>query len=477
MKTSPLDNFLQFEKKYNLFDVEIQSVPIWHLIRIHIYRNYYQKKPQNNLVNKPFKKNKMNFFTVIKQLPYFMFKNPLLSKKHKDILIFNHQRRVKNNGKYYCLYTDLLIPTLNHSNVILEKKYLNHHYKPIPNNNIFYLDYITFMTAIKWRILSLFSLNEKDMLVINKIRYIINNEFNLNIKYKEFTKIVQKHLNAFKIDLKYYEKILKRTQPKLIIEVVHYEETRFVINHLAKKYNIPTIELQHGVMGEHHIAYNFLGKPDLSCFPEYIFTFGNYWIDHTRFPINKNKLFSVGWPYLESKSSMIINENPKQQKVILIVSQDGQIAEELFKISKELLRKVDSNNYRILYKLHPKEYQFFDEIYSNYVDENLTFISNNSKDIYYYLSIADYVIGVASTVIFEALNYGLKPLILETNGHEYMHHLIDNNHATLIKSAKDVIEALSKETELQIDNLNYYWEDNSLSKMNKYIDLIINRNN
>jgi len=72
----------------------------------------------------------------------------------------------------------------------------------------------------------------------------------------------------FKYRIEYYSKVIKRIKPKLILEVVSYSESRYAVNHIASKFNIPTVELQHGTMGKYHIAYNFKKKINLSTFPD-----------------------------------------------------------------------------------------------------------------------------------------------------------------------------------------------------------------
>lgn len=53
-------------------------------------------------------------------------------------------------------------------------------------------------------------------------------------------------------------RIIKSISPKVIVEVVGYETNKMIINEIAHEMGISTIELQHGVIGRGHIAYNYL---------------------------------------------------------------------------------------------------------------------------------------------------------------------------------------------------------------------------
>ena len=111
----------------------------------------------------------------------------------------------------------------------------------------------------------------------------------------------------------YYLKLLDKVKPKIIIEVVSYSFNNLLINEVAKKYKIPTIELQHGTIGRYHIAYNFKKQIYLPTFPDYIFLFGEYWKNNTRFPISNGKLKVTGFPYFEHK--MNITKESKYHKL------------------------------------------------------------------------------------------------------------------------------------------------------------------
>lgn len=71
---------------------------------------------------------------------------------------------------------------------------------------------------------------------------------------------------------KYYEKIFKKKKPKIIMEQCYYSFHKMVLNEVAKKQKILVVELQHGVMGMGHPAYNILEK-NIASFSDYIFLF------------------------------------------------------------------------------------------------------------------------------------------------------------------------------------------------------------
>lgn len=83
------------------------------------------------------------------------------------------------------------------------------------------------------------------------------------------------------------------------MEVVSYSRRCMVVNEIAEEMDIPTVELQHGTMGEEHGAYNFPEGYKIKQFPKYVFLFSEYWINKASIPISQENRKIVGFPYLE----------------------------------------------------------------------------------------------------------------------------------------------------------------------------------
>ena len=122
--------FFDLEERYNLNYREIQGCYAWQLIRMHLYYDITRKTemfgaPQQKALSLADK-----FATF---LPFFknsLLHNPFSGKYHRDILIFDHPRKVIFNGEYCDIYSKFLVDFLkdDYSFEVLESPYLNHHY-------------------------------------------------------------------------------------------------------------------------------------------------------------------------------------------------------------------------------------------------------------------------------------------------------------------------------------------------------------
>ena len=480
-----IDKFLKFEYENDLFNKKIKGVKFWHYIRFSLYmdiaRQKYHSKEQAHTDLKNKKLIKI-MWPKFKQFPYFLYRNPLWRLHQKDILVLNHQRRVKNGNYYDCIYTDEILENIKRSYYVFEGPYLEKHFKPIRTKNIKYFDYIYFITLIKRKIFKFINPNfwtlcSKD---INELYLLLNNInkiFNVNIDFDKVIKETENIILNYKLSKNYYEKILNKVKPKIIVEVSSYSFSRFLFNEIATKRGIPTIELQHGIMGKYHIAYNFFKKMELSTFPDYIFLFGKRWKKDTRFPLKEGKLIVTGFPYFENRVNELryFNKNSNKEN-ILFVSSEG-IGRKLSKLAIELEKIIDPKKYNIIYKLHPNEYEKWKDIYPWLKNRHIDVIDNNNYDIYYYFNNSNYLVGVASTTIFEGLGFNLKIFIVKIGvSYKITEELSKKKYAKLVTSAEEIAYNLGQfEENKEIIQNQYYWEPNSMKKVIKNIERIIQK--
>ncbi len=473
-----INEFLKFESMNAFFNKKFQNVHYWPLIRFSLYRKIQNEKQNigqahTSIAGEPMVKRISYKF---KQFKNMIIYNPLLYRKKIDLLVLNHQRRVKDEDQYRCVYTDDFLESTAYQYVILEEPYLEQHYRPVPNDNILYTDYINLMVAIKRRISALKPLKKEEKHAIQHLVELLNETFNMTFTYDDIKQSVTAAVCSFKHKKRYYKKILKRTNPQAILEVVSYGGSRYVVNALAKEMNIPTIELQHGTMGKYHLAYNFKEKMNLSTFPDYIFTFGQFWKDVTRFPIADDKVKVVGWPYFERKLSYYkshTNKSNASKTTILFISQ-GTIGKALSDFAVKFSELIDISQYHIIYKLHPGEYNRWEKEYPWLKDTDIEVIDHNQHDMHYYFAQADIQVGVYSTALFEGLGYNLQTAIVDLPNHEYMEELIKSGQANFIEKPLDLYKFIKRCEKKELDHLvQYLWSFNSLKALSYQIEKVL----
>ena len=122
--------FFDLEEKYNLNYQEFQGCFAWQLIRMYLY---YDITRRTQTFGAP-QQQSLSIFDKIKSfIPFFknsIIHNPFRGKEQKDILIFDHPRKVIFNGEYADIYSCFLVDFLkkDYSFEVLEAPYLNKHF-------------------------------------------------------------------------------------------------------------------------------------------------------------------------------------------------------------------------------------------------------------------------------------------------------------------------------------------------------------
>lgn len=468
-----IDKFLEYEKENKLLEENIEGFYYWGYIRFLLYSKIVNKIENLSESTKAisnystFKKVRVGLRLLYNSIVY----NPFFKNQSLDILVLNHSRKMKVNDEYESIYIDDILSKFPNKYLVLDP--LNQemgHYSLKNINSISYEDFITIYSEIYTKVKGSKCLKLSDRL--NGIIDDLENLYNISIDRKSIIQTCLRLKVSHRIKTKLYKKLLLKLRPKLILEVVYYTPNKMIINEIAKELNIPVIELQHGTMGMHHIAYNFLDKNQLPYFPDQIMLFSNYWKEHTRFPINRNNLLVTGFPYLERRvnETKHLDKGNKNEVNILFISQTT-IGEKLSKFAVELYELLNekNENVRIMYKFHPSESVNWEERFpwlAKYKD-NIDVISDNTRSIYEYFAISDIQVGVYSTALFEGLAYQLETYVVKYYGYQYLEDVCNSNYATLIETPKDFYKNFKSKSEKE--NVEEFWESDSLIKTSNVI--------
>jgi len=220
------------------------------------------------------------------------------------------------------------------------------------------------------------------------------------------------------------------------------------LSQACRELNIPSIELQHGIITKYHAGYvKVTESENRDCVPEYILTYGDEFTDIIRKGslFEREKVVTVGFPYLEEvkKSPPVVNDRlndfvSKFTTTILVTSQ-WTVAEELKNFFIELSEKLKKINMDvgIVFKPHPRDWRNYSDIEKI---ENM-FIANKYDDIYEILKVIDIHSTAYSTSGLEALAFG-KPNIFIDVGKttiEEIIKVIDNKTSFLVSSTQEYV--------------------------------------
>lgn len=463
--------FLSIEKKYDLYNLEQNGCKYWLYSRFGLW-NYNICAQKLHLKDSKSEVNR-NYLKIILNVISSIFS--FVSLKKAEVLFLNHERRIRESNFFCCPYTEEISKKFSHA--VLEIPFQDSHLKPVHTTNMVTTDFINAISSIYSKLYLKFS-QKKTREIIKKIKNETENAlveicqgYNIELNKDEIYKSMAILSIRHKVESFFYDLIIKKVDPKVIVEVVYYKKHCMIINEISKKRRIPTVELQHGTIYENHAAYNFYkscGKIDQ--LPAYVYLFSDFWRTKLSLPIENNKILSVGYPLFETELRKYnFNHRRNDVKTILFISQ-GTIGEMLSHLAFDLSNVLSRSKYRILYKLHPSEYADWKIRYPYLIDSEVE-VLDKRESIYKYFAESDYQVGVYSTAIYEGIGFGLDTFIYKVGHYEIMESLVSFNYATFFSKVSELKELVERKKNVM--PRTKLWKENALLNMEQEISKLI----
>jgi hypothetical protein len=423
------DFFFEIEKKHRLFEYSFQNIYIWQIVRLSLYYQLTRKVEVFDSANQVPSKTKLHrlasyfidFFTFFKSSSY-------LFKKHETILI-SCDRKL-NGLDIYSLEVQKNIPNL----LILDQN-------PGIQKQVISLKF-------PFRLIGSFTkrFSGKVPKKIRDLAVLINQELEERFqwRFEDLDKYLYKESILFKWKKRIYKSLFKQQKAKTLYLVCFYYKLDAVA--AAQELDLNVIELQHGTFTPFHLGYSFPEKKPPPYFPNELHCFGKFWPENTPLP-NKTKIKIIPTPYIKTLSSTKIE---KKNKNLIVFSSQPVIGKALFLFAMKCAELAPE--YFFIFRLHPSESSKDYDIPSKI--QNFE-ISKKSPNIFALLNSAEYVAGVFSTTMFEAMSLGAKVILINMSGIEYMTPVIKRKDAVLANTPDEFIEKL-KEACMAKDPGYYY---------------------
>lgn len=467
------DVFKRIEKETDIIDWKVDDIYIWRYERFMVHRYFSEKEYREKAsVNIARETNGKSLFYFVKLFLKYSSK----PKGNADLLLFNHSRRVMQDDVYICKYTEEISRHYS-SSMTYETVFNDKHLEPTDTQNLRYLDRIileSYLYEICVR-----KLERKKYAVIykeieNKLINVLG-DYALKNDIEYVAKSMTKNLFLIRYRLNKMDKIISEINPKVIVEVVGYSRNNMIVNEIAKKKGIPTIELQHSQISEQLIQYMWNERKKVEQFPDYLFTFGDFWSKNLQLPIPNERIVAVGFPYFEKQiqetKKKKIDEELRSDVVFISQYMAGAAVYDLALSCCKL-----NPNLHILYKLHPEEYDIWEQRYPKLKQfPNVKVITDTTVSLYDCFAATQAVVGVFSGALYEAIAFDL-PIYLYQD-YEYiknMQKLIDINGAVVVNNAKELMEYLMDKTEeRKVAIEQEIWKTGAKKNLFREIDKII----
>lgn len=475
-----IKNFIEIEKKYDLYHVAVEGINPWMYFRFPFW-NYQLCAGLLGLSGNLQKTNLFqSYIRQIKSVIGIVSKGNAKRLCKADVLFYVHSRRIEEDGYFKCIYTGWLAERYG-SHMAMEEPYKNSHLTPVREEHLYYTDFIQIKAALYAKAGRCMK-SSRYRRIYTQIRerfgepfQELGREYQYDIPYEhvyaQMTELVLE-ISRLKREM---EKLLEKIEPKVIVEVVSYNKRCMVLNELAKGRGIPTVELQHGTMHAAHAAYQFPGGCGvIRQFPDYIFVFSQYWKRCAHLPIPDEHIRVTGYPYFERQIQKYAHrESRKGGRIHILFVSQGTIGKELSRLAADLCSLLDADKYHIIYKLHPGECEGWQDRTPWLIKDNIEVVDNARHSIYEYFSKCDIQVGVYSTAIYEGLGFGLATFIYHIGHADTMTELCEQGYAVSVENAEELYRNISHREAGGLSECDSFWQKDAENNICRELDQIL----
>jgi hypothetical protein len=446
------ERLLQLELRNGFFEITIDGIPIWERIRYWTQQRLLNELGviDTGMGNDTAERHPVRRYIerIVEAGLGSVRRNPFMTTG-SQILVWGHERRKRlRDGMWWDIYFDPLYEQAPLDYMHIETKHAGEHRRPAKTPNLRYFDLIEFIADLNRKVgIASYELSSAEEHDLRGISETIADEFDVEIDISQKVKNMMMQRVALK---PLYQNLLNWINPDIVLLVVSYFRETFV--ETCKEVGIPVVEVQHGSPTYYQFGYSYPGTREKLNFPDYLFTFGEYWADTVPFPIDDSRIFPVGYPHLEQQASCFTDSEKKNQ--IVVVSQPA-IGDELAALTVELSQSK-AIPHEIAYKLHPSETEEWERQYPQLVESGARVISDEDVPLYELFAESTVQVGVYSTALYEGIHFGLKTFIYNVPGAQQMSDLTERNYAQLVGSVTEIeaqLENMESETTVNTEKM------------------------
>jgi hypothetical protein len=482
MKNISHKEFFEFidysERNLTKDDWRVSGIDIWPVVKI-----YYSYYVITQLIDKrgsqihKFQGNLAKAMRALKILVKSLIAS-LIDKKNNeklksaDLVIFvqSSTRYFKNDGCWYSPFSDTLQTDLKKNGVdslvfetTEDAKFLFPRFGPT-----LLIQSRLILNMLNATVKSIFFTNKLES-CSNWAKFQLIVEEQLGAEYLPQASKLNFHINNLLQQKNYFLKLLKAVSCRVCVMSGYYSSTMFALISACRALNVKTVEVQHGVQGESHLAYrSWLNLPvdSTNILPDYFWTWSSRekkvidsWSDSNAAGINS---FVGGNPCLtiyNRKGENIVCNNEfdgykfpsgKVSKIVIFTCQAFEL------LSLEIINSIKQRkDFGWVIRIHPQYWQTEQSIRSQcQINELNNVVIDNGELLPLSSALLCSTVHVTefSSSVLEASAVGLHSIIINPYGRDLYSDLIEAGYATYIPLCESIIRKIDSITPVLRDD-------------------------
>jgi hypothetical protein len=249
-------------------------------------------------------------------------------------------------------------------------------------------------------------------------------------------------INDYLCDSRLFKKIFKRIKVRHLFIV---NATSMSLTGALQEIGIPTIELQQGFISRHSMQFAWPGRPIIKYLPAEIWTWGQIWTEGIQNAGNQTVRVVGATENFSEIRKLQLGSQPGWERVLgrVVIMSQPVFGEEMFESATVMARELPAQE--IVFKAHPRENlaHYKSLLESESLPKNLRLATQDESSLAL-CSTSEFVVGVFSTTLIEALGLGAKVAILKKSGWEALSHLVSGGYALAFDDIEELSRSLAK---------------------------------
>lgn len=465
-------SFRDLEETHSLFELRVDDELVWPHVRDDIFQEILTEEISIER-NEPAQEDPYRKYTraVMQSLKYGLVKSPFFSDASELLFWGRGRRTCREDGTWRDVYCDPIINKLDRSYTYLEYS-TECNYSGTPETEaIRFVDPIVNAGEMYWKLRCINDLSPSSEELRNASR-----AFESEFGYKDVEQTVLGYAYKRKVWRPLMERLLDAVDPDAAV-FVSLNPARTTLLECCSERDIPTVELQHGVIGHKHIRLRETGHPvHKRTAPDYLLTWGEYWNGLFEYVVPDDRVVAVGYPNMDIEKRSYDQSNDDSRQ-ILFVSQ-RMIGEALSKFAARFRRECP-DQFEVVYKLHPNEYRAWQETYPWLNASDVQVVDDDTRHLYELFSEASAQVGVSSAALYEGLNFDLPTFLVNLPTVHRMSSVLEKDHAILIESVEELVEVTPEiedmRTSKTINDGNPFFEHDALREVTAKMENVLDR--
>ena len=384
------------EKKYPIEMIIAESLPVWQFLR-----NVYADKLHKMYFSKD-SKSPNRISNITNTLSNVLWEKKNRSQHYPAVLFTDVLEERPIHGLISDKLAHNILPILKEEILVVLDPLGERHKSVSEYFHSEFLSIYSFVFSAKFKM-------KKIKIENSQILDEIEREISLNIPY-------EKLVNQFFQYAAVFQHWIRKTNPKVIFINCFFSLKHQALIYSAKKNNIITAELQHGIISKAQTAYMPQKKMGNHSFPDYLLSFGELEKSLVSpYFISSEKIIPIGNYYLENILSK--NNNPHPEKMIsslrrtfkrvILISSQKLIEHDLILFLLEAAEKLSDT----VFILVPRRQQDFFKLKA--IPENL--LVKPDINLYQSCQLCDFHSTVFSTFAAESIYMGVPNIFINLN--------------------------------------------------------------